>query len=56
MDESSGAAEDDPASDAAALAEGYVTVTPLDYDLTDSARLQELEKFDWARLVGRRRP
>jgi 5'-nucleotidase len=56
MDEPTGAPADDPASDAAALAAGYVTVTPVGYDLTDSARFRELEGFDWAGLAAGRRP
>lgn len=33
-------------TDVSALAEGYVTVTPLRYDLTDRARLDEMGRWD----------
>ena len=33
--------------DVDALAEGYVTVTPLKFDLTDHARLAELRQWEW---------
>ena len=29
------------------LAESYITVTPLQFDLTDHARLQQLKKWEW---------
>ncbi len=34
-------------TDVAALAEGYITVTPLMFDLTDHKRLAELKAWDW---------
>jgi 5'-nucleotidase len=37
-------------SDLAALAEGYVTVTPLQFDLTDRPRLRILSGWDWRPL------
>jgi 5'-nucleotidase len=39
--------EPHPDTDVTALAEGYVTVTPLKFDLTDHARLGELQTWDW---------
>jgi 5'-nucleotidase len=36
-----------PGSDVEALNEGYITVTPLKFDLTDHTRLTELQKWDW---------
>lgn len=36
-----------PDSDVSALAEGYITVTPLQFDLTDRARLQQLKSWEW---------
>lgn len=36
-----------PGSDVEALAEGYITVTPLKFDLTDHARLTELKTWEW---------
>jgi 5'-nucleotidase len=30
-----------------ALAEGYITVTPLQFDLTDAARLREMSEWRW---------
>ncbi|HEY1186769.1 MAG TPA: 5'/3'-nucleotidase SurE [Gemmata sp.] len=36
-----------PDSDVTALAEGYITVTPLQFDLTDHARLADLKKWEW---------
>jgi 5'-nucleotidase len=38
--------EPHPDTDVTALAEGYVTVTPLKFDLTDHARLAELQAWD----------
>ena len=40
--------EEGVGSDAAALAEGYVTVTPLRFDLTDHVRLDEVAGWDLA--------
>ncbi len=40
-----------PDTDVTALAEGYITVTPLQFDLTDGARLQEMTAWEW-RLPG----
>src|SRR5262245_40016348 len=39
----------DPHPDPAvtALAEGYITVTPLQFDLTDATRLQEMSGWEW---------
>lgn len=34
-------------SDVEALNDGYITVTPLKFDLTDHARLAELQKREW---------
>lgn len=39
--------EPHPDTDVTALAEGYVTVTPLKFDLTDHARLGDLQTWDW---------
>jgi 5'-nucleotidase len=36
-----------PGADVAALAEGYITVTPLKFDLTDHARVEELRGRKW---------
>ena len=36
-----------PGTDVEALAEGYITVTPLKFDLTDHIRLAELQKTEW---------
>jgi 5'-nucleotidase len=36
-----------PGSDVEALNEGYITVTPLKFDLTDHTRMAELQKWDW---------
>ena len=36
-----------PDTDVTALAEGYITVTPLKFDLTDHVRLAEVKKWDW---------
>jgi 5'-nucleotidase len=38
---------DGPATDVSSLAEGYVTVTPLHFDLTRHDRLAELAAWDW---------
>ena len=37
----------DPDSDEFALAEGYITVTPLQFDLTDRRKLAEMQKWSW---------
>lgn len=39
--------EPHPDTDVTALAEGYVTVTPLQFDLTDAARLAEMSAWQW---------
>jgi 5'-nucleotidase len=39
--------EPHPDTDVTALAEGYVTVTPLQFDLTDAARLAEMGRWEW---------
>jgi 5'-nucleotidase len=39
--------EPHPDTDVTALAEGYITVTPLHFDLTDHARLQPMKTWDW---------
>lgn len=39
--------EPHPDTDVTALREGYITVTPLKFDLTDHARLAELRKWHW---------
>jgi 5'-nucleotidase len=36
-----------PDTDVTALAEGYITVTPLQFDLTDRARLEPMKDWDW---------
>jgi 5'-nucleotidase len=36
-----------PDTDVTALAEGYITVTPLQFNLTDAARLQEMSDWQW---------
>jgi 5'/3'-nucleotidase len=36
-----------PGSDVEALNDGYITVTPLKFDLTDHARLAEMQKRRW---------
>jgi len=36
-----------PDTDVTALEEGYITVTPLKFDLTDAVRLQELQSWQW---------
>jgi 5'-nucleotidase len=36
-----------PGTDVEALAEGYITVTPLKFDLTDHARLDAMAGWDW---------
>ena len=44
---SSSAPDPHPGTDVEALAEGYITVTPLKFDLTDHSRLAELQKTEW---------
>jgi 5'-nucleotidase len=39
--------EPHPDTDVTALAEGYVTVTPLHFDLTDHARLADVQGWSW---------
>jgi 5'-nucleotidase len=36
-----------PDTDVTALADNYVTVTPLQFDLTDAARLKEMSAWPW---------
>ncbi len=36
-----------PDTDVTALDEGYITVTPLQFDLTDHARLQQVKQWEW---------
>jgi 5'-nucleotidase len=36
-----------PDTDVTALADNYVTVTPLQFDLTDSARMKEMDEWKW---------
>ena len=42
-----GCAEPHPDSDVAALAESYITVTPLQFDLTQRALLEEMRGWEW---------
>ncbi|HJZ55072.1 MAG TPA: 5'/3'-nucleotidase SurE, partial [Gemmataceae bacterium] len=39
--------EPHPDTDVTALAEGFITVTPLKFDLTDTARLREMQEWEW---------
>jgi len=39
--------EPHPDTDVTALDEGYITVTPLKFDLTDHVRMQEMQRWDW---------
>ena len=39
--------EPHPDTDEAALAEGYITVTPLQFNLTHREQLSELKRWDW---------
>jgi 5'-nucleotidase len=39
--------EPHPDTDVTALAEGFITVTPLKFDLTDTMRLREMQNWDW---------
>ena len=36
-----------PDTDVTALAEGFITVTPLQYDLTNHAKLAEMKDWEW---------
>ena len=36
-----------PDTNVTALVEGYVTVTPLQFNMTDYGRLQEMTEWDW---------
>jgi len=36
-----------PDTDVTALSEGYITVTPLQFNLTDGQRLREMEEWEW---------
>jgi 5'-nucleotidase len=38
----------DPDTDEAALADGYITVTPLQFNLTHGARLKEMMSWNWS--------
>lgn len=40
--------EPHPDTDVTALDEGYITVTPLKFDLTDHARLQDMQTWEWS--------
>jgi 5'-nucleotidase len=42
---------DEPGTDFAALADGCIAVTPLHFDLTDQAGIEELSGFDLGRLL-----
>ena len=42
-----GCPEPHPDTDVTALAEGYVTVTPLQFDLTHQRQLEEMDGWDW---------
>src|SRR5262249_26877405 len=39
--------EPHPDTDVTALAEGYITVTPLQFDLTQAALLQQMQGWEW---------
>ena len=39
--------EPHPDTDVSALAEGFITVTPLHFDLTNHARLKEMQTWTW---------
>jgi 5'-nucleotidase len=39
--------EPHPDTDVSALAEGWITVTPLQFDLTHAARLREMNTWEW---------
>ncbi|AMV26134.1 5'-nucleotidase SurE [Gemmata sp. SH-PL17] len=36
-----------PDTDVTALSESYITVTPLQFDLTDHAKMEQLKKWEW---------
>jgi 5'-nucleotidase len=42
---------DEEGTDLAAVAAGYIAVTPLHFDLLDAAGMSELERHDLARLL-----
>ena len=44
--------EHEPGTDFAAIAEGLIAVTPIHFDLTDQAGVEELAGFDLERLLG----
>jgi 5'-nucleotidase len=44
--------EHEPGTDFAAIADGLIAVTPLHFDLTDQAGVEELAGFDLERLLG----
>jgi 5'-nucleotidase len=39
--------EGETESDLAALADGYITITPLQFDLTNRRRLQTMQRWEW---------
>ncbi|HEY8506282.1 MAG TPA: 5'/3'-nucleotidase SurE, partial [Gemmataceae bacterium] len=39
--------EPHPDTDVTALAESYITITPLQFDLTHYRKLQEMQRRDW---------
>jgi 5'-nucleotidase len=41
-----------PDTDVTGLAEGYITVTPLQFNLTDAARLEEMSGWEWRMVSG----
>ena len=43
----------EPGSDIEAIRDGYVSVTPLHYDLTDEEALRQVEGWDWSTVAGR---
>lgn len=43
-----GCPEPHPDTDETALAEGYITVTPLHFNLTDVVTLEKMKKWEWA--------
>ena len=42
---------DEPGTDFAAIGDGHISVTPLHFDLTDTAGVEELAGFDLGRLL-----
>jgi 5'-nucleotidase len=42
-----GCPEPHPDTDVTAMAEGYITVTPLQFDLTDARQLEEMDRWRW---------